>query len=669
MARIDAGSQSRMAPVAPQSPPPAARTEAPASRAPSTSPSSSSSPPQARQPSDGFDRTRPANAAAPAGSRPVGAPPERLTRDFSSEARNQIRYLANSRSQNTQVSTNRDGSETRSRTSNPEPNHTRTSELTTRRGMLGDAQTQFSRTDKTTFEGGSNEERLTASAQSNVLGLTSSSETRSETRTRGDAANGGETSTTTSRTESRDRLGFDRQVQSETQRTRTGTEQQSTTQSTTQTQTTDSRGNSSESTQTQTVTRDGRTTTTTSSRSTQGTELNGSVNVGARGVSASVERRNNLSSTERTFTRETELRPSTADRGFSQQNQNDRLNQAQRVGDVLGATGARTTLAEGRFGEIQQNPLVETGPNSFVGTRHGVTGQGSVTAGADGLRAQGGVEARAGLHAETRTQDIPQGEAGLQGRAAARLEARAHANGEASLNTNGLNASANAGARVTAETSATVRAQSGSVEVAGVPLNSSAEGTLRLSATAGADLQTRAQVTRNPPTAILEGSAGASAVAKAEAEGRVSAGPFSLRGNVYGSAGAEATARGSIGYEDGKLRISAGAGAALGLGVGGGAALEVDVGQIGNMARNTATAAAQRATQAADVNGDGRLGMDDAQAVAQAVQERASSAVSAVQERASSAVSAVQERASNAASAVQDRVNSAASRVRNLFGF
>jgi polyhydroxyalkanoate synthesis regulator phasin len=158
-------------------------------------------------------------------------------------------------------------------------------------------------------------------------------------------------------------------------------------------------------------------------------------------------------------------------------------------------------------------------------------------------------------------------------------------------------------------------------------------------------------------------------VAKAEAEGRVSAGPFSLRGNVYASAGAEATARGSIGYEDGKLRISAGAGAALGLGVGGGAALEVDVKQIGQVATNAATAAAQRATQAVDVNGDGRLGTDDARAVVSAVQERASSAVNAVQERASSAVNAVQERASSAVNAVQDRVNGAASRVRNLFGF
>jgi hypothetical protein len=71
--------------------------------------------------------------------------------------------------------------------------------------------------------------------------------------------------------------------------------------------------------------------------------------------------------------------------------------------------------------------------------------------------------------------------------------------------------------------------------------------------------------------------------------------------NVYGSAGAEARATGIIGYQDGKFKIGGSVGAALGLGAGGGATVEVDVRQIGEMAKN-----------AADVNNDGKLGLDDA---------------------------------------------------------
>jgi hypothetical protein len=48
-------------------------------------------------------------------------------------------------------------------------------------------------------------------------------------------------------------------------------------------------------------------------------------------------------------------------------------------------------------------------------------------------------------------------------------------------------------------------------------------------------------------------------------------------------------------------------GAALGVGAGGSVNVEVDVKQIGEMAKNTAVAAA-------DVNKDGKLGLDDAKA-------------------------------------------------------
>jgi hypothetical protein len=68
----------------------------------------------------------------------------------------------------------------------------------------------------------------------------------------------------------------------------------------------------------------------------------------------------------------------------------------------------------------------------------------------------------------------------------------------------------------------------------------------------------------------------------------------------YASAGAEARASGVFGYEDGKLKIGGSLGAALGVGLGGSATVEVDVAQIGEMARDVA-----------DVNDDGKVDLWD----------------------------------------------------------
>jgi hypothetical protein len=146
------------------------------------------------------------------------------------------------------------------------------------------------------------------------------------------------------------------------------------------------------------------------------------------------------------------------------------------------------------------------------------------------------------------------------------------------------------------------------------------EGTAKASAQATLEANGKVKITRNPPTAILEGQAGASAVAKAEAELKGTAGPFSVKANVYGSAGAEAKIGGSIGFEDGKLKLSGNMGAAVGLGVGGGATVEVDVKMIGDIAK-------AKATEVADVNGDGKLGLDDAKAIANEVRSSVSNTV------------------------------------------
>jgi len=143
-------------------------------------------------------------------------------------------------------------------------------------------------------------------------------------------------------------------------------------------------------------------------------------------------------------------------------------------------------------------------------------------------------------------------------------------------------------------------------------MKASVDGTAKVSAEAKAEATGNVKVTRNPPSAIAEGTIGASAVVKIEGEVKASAGPFSVKASAYASAGAEAKATGVIGYSDGKLKIGGSVGAALGVGAGGSATVEVDVKMIGDVAKN-----------AADVNHDGKLGVDDAKAAASAVANKA----------------------------------------------
>ncbi|HVG56941.1 MAG TPA: hypothetical protein VNA24_00185, partial [Hyalangium sp.] len=389
------------------------------------------------------------------------------------------------------------------------------------------------------------------------------------------------------------------------------------------------------------------TTTSQSQQTTKGSEVTTSAELKDGKATAGAQLDwNNKKTTEKTTTTEKTVGQSTQDKGFTQENGSDKLSKAQKAGDIAGAAGAKTTLAKGELSKdlMHENNSVQGDPNTFVGNRYGVAGKGEVTVGADGLKAKGNIEAKAGLYAETKTGDIKEGEAGAQGSAAAKVEAAASAKGDVTLNTNGLDANASAKVGVTAEASATGKAQTASVKVAGVDVNASVEGTAKVSATASAEATGKAKITRNPPTAIVEGSAGASAVVKAEGEVTASAGPFSVKANAYASAGAEATAKGAIGYEDGKIKISGSLGAALGVGAGGGATVEVDVKQIGEMAKNTAV-------KVADADGDGKLSMNDAKTVANNVAETAKNTVS------------------NAAESVKNTVSSTANKVKNFFGW
>jgi hypothetical protein len=244
-----------------------------------------------------------------------------------------------------------------------------------------------------------------------------------------------------------------------------------------------------------------------------------------------------------------------------------------------------TTLAEGKYGSV-------TG-------EYGVSGGQSLSFDGKSISGTFSREARAGVYANSSGQVSGKyGEASYD--ATAKAEATASVDAKATLNTNGLNATVDLRAGATIEAEIKGRAATTSVTIAGVDMNASVEGRAKVSAELLAQANGTATITRDPPTAILKGSAGASAVVKAEGDLKFAAGPFSVVASGYASAGAEATASGVFGYEDGKLKIGGSLGAAFGVGLGGSATVEVDVRQISEMAKNVA-----------DVNNDGKVDLWD----------------------------------------------------------
>lgn len=260
--------------------------------------------------------------------------------------------------------------------------------------------------------------------------------------------------------------------------------------------------------------------------------------------------------------------------------------------------------------------------DSFVGPRAGTRGSQSLSVSAEGVTAEYSREAYAGLYAEK--SGGVEGEYGSASYAAqAKAEARAGVDASATVDSNGLDARAAAGVSVGVEASVRGSAQTRSVEVAGVEVNAGVDGGAKVEATASAEAGAGVQVTRNPPTAIVEGSAGASAVAKAEADVTASAGPFSITASGYASAGAEAKADGAVGFEDGKLVLRGGLGAAVGLGLGGDVGVEVDVAQIGQMAVNTVEDLPGAKQVASAVEGGADAVADGAKEVASTVKDGA----------------------------------------------
>lgn len=414
-------------------------------------------------------------------------------------------------------------------------------------------------------------------------------------------------------------------------------------------------------------------TTTTTSKSTTGTDFQLSTarefKDGTFSLKTSGDWKKHSFNKEVGKEKEITLKPSTADKGFTQTDKSSKLDKAQKVGDLAAAMGAKTTVWKGEdINTVGDKPFEKDGKpvdnHQFVGTRSGVRGSGELTVGANGVEGKFNREAVAGAYAERGgAVEGDHGKASYQ--AQAKVEARASFDASGKLNANGLDLKVGAKVGVSAEASVKGKLETKPVKFAGVDLTAGVEGNARVAAELSAEATGTAKITRNPPTAILEGKAGASAVVKAEADVKVSAGPFSVKASGYASAGAEATASGVIGYQDGKLKLGGSLGAALGVGLGGSVAVEVDVKQIGEMAKNTAV-------KVADQNGDGKLDMKDAAAIgsnlasgarntAAAVSKTVSNAARATVATTRAAVKTVTTTVSNAARNVASTVSNAAS--------
>jgi hypothetical protein len=270
------------------------------------------------------------------------------------------------------------------------------------------------------------------------------------------------------------------------------------------------------------------------------------------------------------------------------------------VGKIFKGLGLEQQWQSELSASLMKERVLASGEHGSVTARYGVTGGQELTIDGDGIRGRFNREAKAGVYAEA--HGAVEGRFGSASYdASAKAEAVASIDAQGKIDANGLDATVTARVGVSVEAEITGRAQTKGVQIGGVEVYAAVEGRVRASAEAVAEATGTVKVTRNPPTAIVRGTAGASAVAKIEGDIHASAGPFTIVASGYLSAGAEARASGVIGFEDGKIKIGGSLGAALGVGAGADVAIEIDVAMIGEMAKD-----------AADLNNDGKLGLDDA---------------------------------------------------------
>ncbi|MDP1828844.1 MAG: hypothetical protein Q8L48_36625 [Archangium sp.] len=486
----------------------------------------------------------------------------------------EVQQLA--KSKRAEVTKNADGSVTRRRTT------AQTSkELNTSTGKLLETTLEY-RKSATTRRGTQSDSTFVS--KTDMLGRKSIEARRETTNAQGDTSIYGRTA---------DVFGVEKQ----TTEKNTTRERGDTLETATRTTSKDSRGNKARSSDVTRVTEQGKSVVTTNEKRASGSDLTTRSSTtyedGKFTLSDGADWLKNTS-VDKSYLKETEvdstkfLEKSDKVTGF--------------IGKIFKALGLEGEWQKTLSEDLMKSTTLFEGDHGSVTTQVGVTGSQRFAIDGDGIEASFDREARAGVYAHAHDEVTGRfGEASYD--ANAKAEAYARIDGQARIDANGLDAQINAKVGVAIEADITARAQSKSVTFAGTELYAAVDGRARVAAEASAEATGTVKITRNPPTAIARGTAGASAVVKAEGELKLSAGPFSVVGSAYASAGAEARATGVIGYEDGKFKIGGSAGAALGLGAGAGVTVEIDVRQIGEMAKN-----------AADVNGDGKLGFDDATA-------------------------------------------------------
>ena len=197
--------------------------------------------------------------------------------------------------------------------------------------------------------------------------------------------------------------------------------------------------------------------TTTTSKSTTGTDFSLSSSKefkdGTFTLKDSADWKKNSFNKEIGKEKQYELKDAKADTGFTQKNQSSKLDKAQKVGDLLGAAGLKKTVWEDKKFDTTGKPESFATPNSeFVGSRVGVRGEGKLTVGANGVEGTFKREAVAGLYAEKSGEaEGKYGKAGYQ--AQAKIEAKASFDAKGKLNANGLDVTVGAKVGVSAEAS------------------------------------------------------------------------------------------------------------------------------------------------------------------------------------------------------------------------
>ncbi len=358
-----------------------------------------------------------------------------------------------------EVTKNADGSVTKRRDT------AKTSkELTTRGGKLLESVVQFRKS--STGKRGTTDSSFTASTD--MIGRKSTEQHRESVNAKGD---------TTARTATHDVFGTDKQsLERNTVRTRGQT-----TTTASRTSSKDSRGNAATASDVTRVTDDGKSVVTRNEKHANGSELTTRSSTtyedGKFTLSDGADWQKNKS-VDKSFLRETAADSKAV------------TDKADKVTSVVGKIFKALGLEQEWKSEVPADRMTEKtlvqGDHGSVSSRVGISGSQRLAINADGVQGSFNREAKAGIYAEA--SDHVSGRYGEAGYAAhAQAEAKASVDAQGKIDSNGLDATVTLRAGVSAEAEITGRAQSQSVTLGGVEMNVAAEGRAKVSAEAVAE--------------------------------------------------------------------------------------------------------------------------------------------------------------------------------------